>query len=79
VAISTFLKDIEMPTVCVWTLVLVVCLGASATLAQEELDNSKFKLQLNTWVSLPSGYFSGRSGDGYFDIQRDFGFGNYAT
>jgi len=57
----------------------MVCLGASATLAQEELDNSKSKLQLNAWVSLPSGYFNGKGGDGYFDLQRDFGFGNYVT
>jgi hypothetical protein len=31
------------------------------------------------WLSYPSGYFNGRSGNGYFDLQRDFGFGNYAT
>ena len=60
-------------------LALVLCLGAKAIVAQEELDNSKSKLQLNCWVSAPSGYFNGRSGQGYFDIQRDFGFGNYAT
>ena len=45
----------------------------------DEFDNAKHKLQLNAWVSLPSGYFNGTNKEGYFDIQRDFGFGNYVT
>jgi hypothetical protein len=63
----------------------VFCLFASSIavrtcLAQEnEFDNAKWKLQANMWLSYPSGYFNGRSGNGYFDLQRDFGFGNYAT
>ena len=67
-SISSFLKDNGMRSARVWTLALMVCLGASATLAQEELDNSKSKLQLNAWVSLPSGYSNGKGGDGYFDL-----------
>ena len=62
-----------------WALAFVVCLRASVTLAQEELDNSRSKLQLNGWVSAPTGYFNGKSAEGYFDLQRDFGFGNYVT
>ncbi|HTZ32061.1 MAG TPA: hypothetical protein VMH31_06370 [Methylomirabilota bacterium] len=46
---------------------------------EEEFDNSKYKLQLNGWVSAPAGYFNGANHDGYFDLQKDFGFGNYAT
>jgi len=63
----------------VWALALVACLGASATRAQEELDHSKYKLQLNAWVSAPTGYFNGKNREGYFDLQRDFGFGDYVT
>ena len=62
-----------------WALGLVLSLGAFTTCAQEELDNAKTKLQLNAWVSAPTGYFNGKGGDGYFDLQRDFGFGNYVT
>ena len=47
--------------------------------ADEEFDSAKWKLQLNGWVSQPAGYFNGASGNGYFDLQKDFGFGNYAT
>ncbi|HTP67922.1 MAG TPA: hypothetical protein VMJ35_03390 [Dongiaceae bacterium] len=68
----------------VW--VLVVGLAAAmglimpeAKAGDEEFDNSKFKLQLNGWVSQPTGYFNGPDHNGYFDLQKDFGFGNYAT
>ena len=44
-----------------------------------EFDHAKWKLDTNAWVSAPSGYFNGEGGNGYFDLQRDFGFGNYAT
>jgi len=73
--------DMQLTTLRVWALTLFVCLVAGATSAaqEEEFDNSKSKLQLNCWVSAPSGYFNGKDGQGYFDLQRDFGFGNYAT
>lgn len=60
---------------------LAFCSAASSTPrpADEELDNAKFKVQLNAWISSPSGYFNGRGNSGYFDLNRDFGFGNYAT
>ena len=45
----------------------------------DEFDSAKHKLQLNVWVSAPSGYFNGTQKEGYFDLQRDFGFGDYAT
>ena len=45
----------------------------------DELDSAKYKLQLNGWISSPSGYFNGAGENGYFDLQKDFGFGNYAT
>jgi len=64
---------------CVLLIILLSCLVAGVTSAQEELDNAKSKLQLNAWVSAPTGYFNGKDGEGYFDLQRDFGFGNYVT
>jgi hypothetical protein len=45
----------------------------------DELDSSKWKLQLNGWVSSPTGYFNGQNSEGYFDLKRDFGFGDYVT
>jgi len=43
------------------------------------VDHARWKLQLNGWVSSPTGYFNGKNGNGYSDVQRDFGFGNYVT
>jgi hypothetical protein len=66
----------------VWLVgLMLVCVGATEVLANPdgEFDNSKSKLSLNCWVSTPSGYFNGKNSEGYFDLQRDFGFGNYAT
>ena len=65
--------DMQLTTLRVWALTLFVCLVAGATSAaqEEEFDNSKSKLQLNCWVSAPSGYFNGKDGQGYFDLQRD--------
>jgi len=44
---------------------------------EDELDNSMWKLQSNGWISSPTGYFNRKSNAGYFDLQHDFGFGNY--
>jgi len=46
---------------------------------EADYDNSRYKLQLNGWISAPTGYFNGADHNGYFDLQKDFGFGNYAT
>lgn len=66
-----------------WLYVLYFFLGAvpvRTCVAQEaEFDNTKWKFQANVWISSPSGYFNGKHGNGYFDVQRDFGFGDYAT
>jgi len=63
-----------------WILGLILFVGVTGAHAQErDFDDSKYKLQLNAWVSAPTGYFNGQNGEGYFDLQRDFGFGNYAT
>lgn len=65
---------------CVLCLIASLMAAAGTCLAQEnEFDNAKWKLQANVWISAPTGYFNGRDGNGYFDLQRDFGFGNYAT
>jgi hypothetical protein len=47
----------------------------------DELDNAKWKVQANAWLSQPSGNFkdSTNEGTGGFDLQRDFGFGDYVT
>ena len=65
---------------CVLCLIASLIAAAGTCLAQEyEFDNAKWKFQANVWLSSPSGYFNGKDGNGYFDVQRDFGFGNYAT
>ena len=68
----------------VWLFLVCVCTVLAVwprqtRAAEAEFDNAKWKLQLNGWISQPSGYFNGQSGNGYFDVQKDFGFGNYAT
>jgi len=65
---------------CVLTLfaLLVGPLCTFAT-ADDEFDNARWKLQANVWISFPTGYFNGPNNEGYFDLQRDFGFGNHAT
>jgi hypothetical protein len=57
---------------------LMLPVAASAG-PDDELDNSKWKFYVAGWVSMPTGYFNGQNNEGYFDLQRDFGFGNYAT
>ena len=64
---------------CVFVLALSACPIATRGSGDEELDNSKWKLQLNGWVSSPTGYFNGQNSEGYFDLTRDFGFGDYVT
>jgi len=61
------------------SLAVVLALMSVWAKADDEFDSAKYQLQLNGWVSLPTGYFNGKGGDGYFDLQKDFGFGNYAT
>ena len=57
---------------------LATALQASAA-PNDEFDNAEWKLQANLWISFPTGYFNGKDNEGYFDLQRDFGFGDYAT
>lgn len=59
--------------------VFVSVLAGTCVAQDEEYDNHKWKLQAHVWVSNPSGYFNGQHDNGYFDLERDFGFGNYAT
>lgn len=63
-------------------LLLVFCVAIPLIVkasGEDELGNSKCKLQLNGWISSPTGYFNGQNDEGYFDPQRDLGFGNYVT
>jgi len=45
----------------------------------DEFDNSRWKIYGSAWISSPTGYFNGANNNGYFDLERDFGFGNYVT
>lgn len=49
--------------------------------AADDQDFDSYKLRVDGvgWFSHPSGYFHGRNSEGYFDINRDFGFGSYST
>lgn len=46
--------------------------------ADDDLDTSKWKIDTYWWFSKPHGYFNSTDG-GYFDLERDFGFGSYST
>src|SRR5579864_3164152 len=45
----------------------------------QDLDNYRWRVQGNWWFSHPSGYFGLRGSNSYFDVNRDFGFGNNST
>jgi hypothetical protein len=45
----------------------------------KDLDNYRFRVEGNWWLSSPSGYFGARGNNSYFDINHDFGFGSYST
>ena len=64
---------------CVLILVLAAGPFAARGNGDDERGNSKSKVQLNGWVSSPTGYFNGQNSEGYFDLKRDFGFGDYVT
>jgi hypothetical protein len=64
---------------CVLILALSTSPIATRGSGDSELDSSRGKLQLNGWVSSPTGYFNGHNSEGYFDLKRDFGFGDYVT
>jgi hypothetical protein len=72
-----------LPSPIIVRVLVLVLLGVLSPFvtcaANDEFDNARWKLQLNAWISAPSGYFNGKSGNGYFDLNHDFGFGNYAT
>ena len=63
-----------------WFAISLFAISASRVWAADgEFDNAKWKIQANGWISRPTGYFNGNGGNGYFDLERDFGFGDYAT
>ena len=45
----------------------------------DDLDNYKWRVEGLWWFSHPTGSFHGANNTGDFDINRDFGFGNYST
>jgi hypothetical protein len=61
------------------SLLLFLTVLVAVRTSGDELDDAKWKLQLNGWISSPTGYFNGQNQEGYFDLQRDFGFGDYVT
>jgi hypothetical protein len=69
----------RLPRVVLFLLALLLLPIAGYAAPDDELDNAKWKLFGSAWISAPSGYFNGKNNTGYFDLQRDFGFGNYAT
>lgn len=64
----------------VWLLAAVLLLPVAVQAGpDDEFDSSRWKILGSVWVSSPTGYFNGENNKGYFDLERDFGFGNYAT
>jgi hypothetical protein len=45
----------------------------------DDIDNYKWRVDGLGWFSHPTGSFHGANNTGEFDINRDFGFGNYIT
>jgi len=61
--------------------VVIFTLAASLAYAaeKEDLDAYKLRIEAAWWLSHPSGSFRGENSSGEFDINRDFGFGDYST
>ena len=57
---------------------MVTCV-ASGYASDNDLDNYRWRVEGNWWFAHPSGQFGVRNGNNYFDINRDFGFGDYST
>jgi hypothetical protein len=47
--------------------------------ANDDLDNYKWRIEANWWFSHPYGYFGLQNSNNYFNVNRDFGFGDYNT
>src|SRR5215472_16988976 len=63
----------------VFFLVILVPSRSYAQDGDEDRDIYKLSIAGDWWFSHPSGYFNGKDKEGYFDINRDFGFSNYST
>jgi hypothetical protein len=66
-------------------MVLLVCLlsamPGNARASDDDLDAYKWRIGADWWYPQPSGSFNaaGSTGIGTFNLQQDFGFGNYST
>jgi hypothetical protein len=58
---------------------MVACVASGYASDGDDLDNYRWRVEGNWWFAHPSGHFGLQSGNNYFDINRDFGFGNYST
>jgi hypothetical protein len=61
---------------------VLLCVGgvSSARAADgEDLDAYKWRVSAVWWFSHPTGSLTGKNNSGTFDVNRDFGFGNYST
>ncbi len=61
--------------------VMILTLAATRTYAkgEDDIDQSKLRIQGVWWYSQPSGSFKGKNSSGEFDLKKDFGFGDYST
>jgi hypothetical protein len=63
------------------TIVIFLVAVAMPVYAQDgnDLDNYKFRVDGDWWFTHPTGYFGLQGSNNYFNINHDFGFGNYST
>lgn len=69
----------KMARVLGFALLTLVTPLTKANVGDDDLDAYKFRVDGVWWFSHPSGYFHGKNNEGYFDLNRDFGFGSYST
>ena len=58
---------------------LVSIMFLAPAYGQEDLNNYKVRVSANWWYPHPSGTVYGKGNEGYFDLNKDFGFGYYST
>jgi hypothetical protein len=63
----------------IFAILLAIAVPMVRAQGSDDLDNYKWRFEGNWWFSHPNGSFGLRNSNNYFDINRDFGFGNYST
>ncbi len=73
-------KSKLLPLALSFVILLLLVVPAPLRAQQtSDLDNYKLRVDGDWWFSHPTGYFGLQGSDNYFNVNHDFGFGDYST